>query len=192
MHILTQGTVKLWHQGRYHVKHILQILSTMGSTNYVPDLLTLFRPTSFATCESLTPCHFRIVRTSHFQRLLRKDKDFSIQILNMLAKESECFQTKLRLERECSARERVAFLLLELIQAEELTSTDRSRITLSLPRKDFVAFTGLTRETVARILSEFSRKKWTHLKRNQITILKSEPLSLLASQAGFSRNKREK
>ena len=185
--ILTQGTVKTWVKGNLDEPRVLQILSTGGVVPHFLDLLSLTQSAHSVTCESITPCQIAQIEPAQFHRTLRDDIDCHSKMLSLMGNELEYFRTKLRLERECSARERVAHLLLELKDAEELASTDKTKTVLSIPRREFVELTGVARETVARILSEFSRKKWVQLKKNQIILLNLDKLAELITLPSFSQ-----
>ena len=151
------------------------------------DLLSLTQSAQSVTCESITPCQIAIIEQAHYRHTLQEDSECHSNMLSLMANELEYFRIKLRLERECSARERVAHLLLELKHAEEIASTDKTKTVLSIPRKEFVELTGIARETVARILSEFSRKKWVQLKKNQIILLNQDKIAELITLPNFSQ-----
>ena len=186
MYVLIRGTVKIWVKGKLDEPRVLRILSTAGTPHFL-DLLSFTQSAHSVSCESMTPCQIAIIEHAHCRRTLREDTECHSKMLSLMANELEYFRTKLRLERECSARERVAHLLLELKQAEELASTDKTKTVLSIHRKEFVELTGIARETVARILSEFSRKKWVHLKKNQIILLNQDKIAELITLPNFSQ-----
>ena len=187
MYILLRGTAKIWVKGKLDEPRVLRILSTAGMVPHFLDLLSLTQSAHSVTCESITPCQIAQIDPAHFQRTLREDIDCHSKMLSLMGNEMEYFRTRLRLERECSARERVAHLLLELKDAEELANTDKTKTVLSIPRREFVELTGVARETVARILSEFSRKKWVQLKKNQIILLNLDKLAELITLPNFSQ-----
>ena len=186
-YVLTRGTVKLWVKGRLDEPRVLRILSTTGAGPHFLDLLSLTQSVHSVSCESMTPCQIAIIEHAHCRRTLREDNAFNLKMLYLMAEELEYFRTKVRLERECSARERVAHLLLELKDAEELASTDKTKTVLSIHRKEFVELTGVARETVARILSDFSRKKWVNLKKNQIILLNLDRIAELITLPTFTQ-----
>ena len=185
LYILTRGTAKIWVKGTLDEPRVLQILSTAGTVPHFLDLLSLTQSVHSVTCESITPCQIALIEHTHFHRTLREDIECHSKMLYLMGNELEYFRTKLRLERECSARERVAHLLLELKDAEELANTDKTKTVLCIPRREFVELTGVARETVARILSEFSRKKWVQLKKNQIILLNPDKIAELITLPNF-------
>jgi CRP-like cAMP-binding protein len=134
--------------------------------------------------EALTPCVFTSYGRSEFSMCLHDDPTQSIQLIKMLcAIQNRSFDHLTNVGRR-TARERVAHLLLELIQRVRRISSVEGRLRMTLPliQQHLGDALGLASETVCRCLSEMRKKGILVLRAGRLDVL---DIDALAEEAGI-------
>jgi CRP/FNR family transcriptional regulator len=133
-----------------------------------------------STCEVIEPSQICIVDRSQYLTLLSQNGDFAVRIIKLLSHEMGVSLNETDQFAFASARERVAGLLLELVDRYGEPVQDGVRISLQLKREELAQMAAMTVETVVRILNSFQSTQLIHIKGRDITILQPDRLARAA------------
>ena len=133
-----------------------------------------------STCEVIEPSQICIVDRSQYLTLLSQNGDFAVRIIKLLSHEMGESLNETDQFAFASARERVAGLLLELVDRYGEPVQDGVRISLQLKREELAQMAAMTVETVVRILNSFQSTQLIHIKGRDITILQADRLARAA------------
>lgn len=136
-----------------------------------------------STCEVIEPSQICIVDRSQYLNLLEQHGDFAVRIIKLLSHEMGLSLNETDQLAFASARERVATLLLELVERYGEPVQDGVRISLQLKREELAQMAAMTMETVVRILSAFQSTQLIHIKGRNITILQPDRLARAAHKS---------
>jgi CRP-like cAMP-binding protein len=131
--------------------------------------------------EALTPCTFSVFSRDNLCRLLQEVPILALRFVELLADaQTRAFEHLTSVGRR-SARERVASLLIELINRSPQSEEQRSGISLPLMQPHIADALGLASETVCRALSAMRRDGVVVLRGHRLEVL---DIDQLACEAG--------
>lgn len=133
--------------------------------------------------EALTICSFAKFSKSELDAGLMEEPGLAMEVMQSIcASQSRAFDHLTNIGRR-TAKERVAYLLLELVQRLNRKSVGTAAAQFSLPfaQAHFADALGLSSETVCRCLSDFKSKKILVLQRGRLDLFDIEAL---AEEAG--------
>ncbi|HVP51529.1 MAG TPA: Crp/Fnr family transcriptional regulator [Terriglobales bacterium] len=112
-----------------------------------------------ATAETLEPCEISFIRPSDLRRLMSQYNEFAMRMTEHLSREynSTCRELRSLMLSE-SASERLAKLLVGWLDTNGETR-QHNRMTLTLTHEEIAQMIGTSRETVTRLLTEFTKKQ---------------------------------
>ena len=112
-----------------------------------------------ATAETLEPCEISFIRPSDLRRLMSQYNEFAMRMTEHLSREynSTCQELRSLMLSE-SASERLAKLLVGWLDTSGETR-QHNRMTLTLTHEEIAQMIGTSRETVTRLLTEFTKKQ---------------------------------
>ncbi|RMH06383.1 MAG: Crp/Fnr family transcriptional regulator [Nitrospirae bacterium] len=180
IHLLREGVAKLSVISREGVDRVLHLVSSDPVPCLLLDKLALNRPVHSVTCETLSPCTVYSIRKSTFHQLLTQEETLVQHILHLLSEEAEAYLAKFRDEHLRPAKERLIDILLRL--ADLYGVRDASHPTeprFALSRQELASLIGVTRETIARLLTELRKSRYIELRENHIVILNKDGLQRL-------------
>jgi CRP/FNR family cyclic AMP-dependent transcriptional regulator len=133
-----------------------------------------------ATMEILEPTRVSYIRRDDLLRLGHQFPEIADRTAFQLARNCSAAYSEIRaLGFSRSTPERVARLLLSLVNAQDGESGKRMRIRFT--QEEMAEMIGSTRESVSRQLAEFKRQKFIQLKGSLLTILNREALESIVS-----------
>jgi len=103
--------------------------------------------------------------------------------MNVLGAEVGHLMRDLQEDSTLSARGRLAKGLLNLVHTHGVPMRKGIAIGLSLRRQELAELIGTTRETVTRLLSEFSRRNIVTLEKRAICVLEPDRLATIVRRA---------
>ena len=112
-----------------------------------------------ATAETLEPCEISFIRPGDLRRLMNQYNEFAMRMTEHLSREynSTCQELRSLMLSE-SASERLAKLLVGWLDTNGETR-QHNRMTLTLTHEEIAQMIGTSRETVTRLLTEFTKKQ---------------------------------
>ncbi|MBS0170023.1 MAG: Crp/Fnr family transcriptional regulator [Nitrospira sp.] len=111
------------------------------------------------TCETLEPCKICLIERKAYLDLVRRDSTLALKLIELLSSEVRSNLTQLDAFTFKNARERLAATLIELARRFGSDGEDGIQIGMSLKREELAEMTGITPETLARLLGAFQTEK---------------------------------
>lgn len=132
------------------------------------------------TCETLEPCKICLIERKPYLELIERNGVLAIKLIELLSAEVRSHIKHLDDFTFKSARERLAATLLELAERFGCRDDAGVNIGMSLKREELAELTGITPETLARLLSTFQVEKLLTVNRRTITLTNVTRLSRIA------------
>ncbi len=132
------------------------------------------------TCETLESCKICLIERSAYLDLIRRDNTLALKLIELLSREVRSNLAQLDAFTFKNARERLAATLLELGRRFGLRGEGGIQIGMSLKREEIAEMTGITPETLARLLSAFQSEKLLLTQGRLITLINLPRLTRLA------------
>jgi CRP-like cAMP-binding protein len=108
--------------------------------------------------------------------LVEQRPDVAMHITKLVGLRRRRIENRLRNLLFCSSRERVAAILLELLESHAHRDGDRLKIGLRLSHQELASLIGATRETVTVVLGNLQLERLIQVRRRRITVLDREGL----------------
>jgi CRP/FNR family transcriptional regulator len=173
LYLVKTGVVKIAKtlaDGREKTLHYLR------EGNIFAEVL-LFDGGSFpATAEALEDAEIAILRRTKFEALLAENGTITLKILKVMSRRLRQAQVQVRDLSYADVYARTAFNLLQLAKEHGVPGSEGQIIDLALSQQELASLVGTSRETVARIFSEWKRKGIVAVSNQRITILKPDRL----------------
>ncbi|WP_258359306.1 Crp/Fnr family transcriptional regulator [Moorella sulfitireducens] len=130
-----------------------------------------------ATAETLEDTEVGIIRNADMERLLSNHGEMAVKIIKVMSRRLRKAQEHIRDLALKGAYGRLASTLLQLARDYGTPGEDGITIDLNLSQQELANLIGTSRETVARILSDFKRLGVVGVERQRITILAPQKLA---------------
>ncbi|MDW7675828.1 MAG: Crp/Fnr family transcriptional regulator [Bacillota bacterium] len=161
---------KLLEDGREQILHFVQ------KGEVFAEILLFDGGTFPATSEVMEDAEIGIIRNSDLDRLLRDCPDITIKLLKVMSKRLRRAQLQIRDLALKDTYGRMASTILKLASEYGKEERNQLEIDFSLSQQELANLIGSSRETVARILSDFKKQKLLTVNRQKITILNLQGL----------------
>jgi CRP/FNR family transcriptional regulator, cyclic AMP receptor protein len=168
MYIIIHGKVKIAHIGRDGKE---TILAMHGSGEFFGELSLIDGKTTPATVFALANSHVAIISRGHFYSLLYTQHKVMENLLRILCARLRAAWDKIQMLTFHNAADRVKLLLRMLADSHGEETARGTVLTIKLIHQDIADMTGLTRETVTRVLDRY-------MKNGEIKILKNKHILL--------------
>lgn len=132
------------------------------------------------TCETLEPCNISLIERKAYLDLVRRDSTLALKLIELLSSEVRSNLAQLDAFTFKNARERLASTLLELARRFGSPGEYGIQIGMSLKREELAEMTGITPETLARLLGAFQAEKLLVTHGKPITLTNLPRLARLA------------
>jgi CRP/FNR family transcriptional regulator len=173
LYFVKEGRVKLaklLEDGREQILHFVQKGEVFAE-------ILLFDGGSFpATSEVMEDAEIGIIRNADLDKMLREYPDIAIKLLKVMSKRLRRAQMQIRDLALKDTFGRMASALLKLAGEYGVVKDGVVIIDFSLSQQELANLIGSSRETVARILSDFKRQKLISVNRQKISILNKNGL----------------
>ncbi|WP_406678160.1 Crp/Fnr family transcriptional regulator [Moorella sp. ACPs] len=130
-----------------------------------------------ATAETMEDTEVGIIRNADMERLLSRHGEMAVKIIKVMSRRLRQAQEHIRDLALKGAYGRLASILLQLARDYGTPREDGVTIDLNLSQQELANLIGTSRETVARILSDFKRLGAVGVERQRITILSPQKLA---------------
>lgn len=172
--ILKDGLVKATIENSHYKNHVFKITTPFN----IIGLSSLYGDNYYHfSCQALVPSKLYLVERSNFDKIVRTNPQFSIEIMKMYSKSLQNVYDKLGSIANKQALGKVCDSLIYL--SERVFGSNIIETTIT--RKDIAELSGLATENLVRILSELKRDKIIAINNKSIEILNPEMLRMLGN-----------
>ncbi|HEY9114138.1 MAG TPA: Crp/Fnr family transcriptional regulator, partial [Bacteroidales bacterium] len=106
-----------------------------------------------------------------FYKAVKANPDMALYLVKFFADQLKASETRMKLQSNMTAFEKVSFALLTIINSFGFDSKDKTLINYTPSRKDISSLAGTTYETVIRTLAELERSAIIQLEGKSIRII---------------------
>jgi CRP/FNR family transcriptional regulator, cyclic AMP receptor protein len=168
MYIVIQGKVKIFQVSEDGKE---RILSLHNAGEFFGEMALIDGATAPATVAALVPSLVAIISRDDFYSLLNTQAKILHNLLQLLCNRLRESWQKIQMLTFHNASDRVKMLLMMLADTQGEKTERGTVLTVKLIHQDIADMTGLTRETVTRVLDRF-------MKSGEITILSNKLIQL--------------
>ncbi len=169
---VNNGKIKIHQMGLEGREQIVRLAKEGDVVGY-RALLSGDSYTSSAT--ALDDCSICFIPKNVFMELVEKNKELSMQIIQLLSKNLRQAENTILHLAQKSVRERMAEALLFLKEMYGVEN-DGSTLTVSLSREELATLVGTATETAIRLLSEFKSNNMLEFVGKKIKIINHKEL----------------
>lgn len=166
LYCIHQGKIKVYKLGSEGKEQIVRLAKNGEVLGY---RALISNELYSATAEVLEPSMVCFIPKSAIFSVLDNDHELSLRMMKMLCRDLKNAEERLTNIAQKPVRERVAEVLLLLLQTFGIK--DDKTINVSLTREDLASIVGTATESVIRLLSEFKKNKLIDLQGKKIKIL---------------------
>ena len=123
------------------------------------------------TAITLEPSQVTFIPIDIFYKTVKANPEMALYLVKFFADQLKASETRMRLQSEMSALEKVAFALLTIVNSFGFDKQEDSMLSFTPTRKDIGNLAGTTYETVIRVLAEFEKSDVIRLEGKSIRIL---------------------
>jgi CRP-like cAMP-binding protein len=156
------------------------VFSILGEGEVFGEIALLGRPQRTATVTAITPCELLVIDRRDFLQFLRSHPEASIELLGVLAERlkhvSELVEDTLFLNLPV----RLAKKLVHLARAYGERAQDGIKIDLKLSQEEWGDLVGATRESINKLLREWTESRLITLEHGYVVIHRPRELERLA------------
>jgi CRP/FNR family transcriptional regulator len=167
LHYIKQGAVQMSKTNYEGKQAILQIF---GAGDVLAEAVLFADAPYPATAEAIADTSVYFMGTQAMQVLMLEHPKIALYIIKVLSNRLRTAQDKLKTWAFASAENRVAKLLLELAGSHGKQGDLGLVVEVELPHARLAALSGLTRETVSRVLSSWRSEGLIETKQRRIVI----------------------
>jgi CRP/FNR family cyclic AMP-dependent transcriptional regulator len=146
------------------------ILNTLDAGNYFGEMSVIDRLPRSATVMAMEDCEFLVITRENMTDQIKKNPQIALKLLSVMSERMRESNEQISSLAHFDVRGRVARALLRMLKKSDIPSTHGYQEIPRPPMKDIADRVGASRETVSRILTEFSKNKIISITRNSIVI----------------------
>ena len=181
LYCIFSGRIKLFKSGVDGRQQIVRLASPGDLLGY----RSLFAGEPYhATAEAIEDATVCCIDKAAFFPILARNPDLALNVIKKLAQDLREAEDKATSIAQRSVRERMAELLLMLMETYGKPAKKGKKIDLRLSREELAEMIGMTQETAIRLLSDFKKENLIDVKEREITVLDSRALLELARLEG--------
>jgi CRP/FNR family cyclic AMP-dependent transcriptional regulator len=165
--LIKRGAVQISktnYQGKQAILHIF------GSGEVLAEAVIFSQAPYPATAEAVVPSTVYFMDTRAMQDLMLRHPRIALYIIEVLSTRLRIAQDKIKTWSYATAEGRTAKLLLDLARLHGREADGSIEVAVDLPQARLAALTGLTRETVSRVLSAWRSEDIIDTKQKRIFI----------------------
>jgi CRP/FNR family transcriptional regulator len=176
IYLIKRGNIKLYKTQSDGRSQILRIDGTGGILGFD----SLFSNTYLATAETIVESVLCQISANDFRTLLAKEPEINFRLLKAISKELEKNENLLFTLGTRTAKERIAYFLLNLYTSQCDCDENPKKINLLISRQEVSEHLGMKQETVIRSLSKLKDEKIIDIKGKEIIIRNPKMLEKIA------------
>jgi CRP/FNR family transcriptional regulator len=166
IYLIKRGNIKLYKTQSDGRSQILRIDGTGGILGFD----SLFSNTYLATAETIIESVLCQISANDFRTLLEKEPEINFRLLKAVSKELEKNENLLFTLGTRTAKERIAYFLLNLYNSQCDCDENPKKINLLISRQEVSEHLGMKQETVIRSFSKLKDEKIIDIKGKEIII----------------------
>lgn len=167
IYLIIKGKVKVVSPSYNNEEHIHR-LSGNGKILGHRGFAALLYPISAV---ALTDLSVSFIPNDIFKILIKTNPSLSFYLIEFFAEDLRQSEERMKNLMYSDVKNRIAKVLLTLIDSFGYDEKELNKLSYSLSRKDFASMAGVTYETVIRTLKEFQEKKFIKLEGKEIFII---------------------
>ena len=171
MYIIVQGKVKIFQIGNQG-KEV--ILSVHGSGEFFGEMSLIDGKTTPATVAAMEPSMIAVISRDDFYSLLHSQKKILENLLELLCSRLRESWKKIQMLNFNDAAQRIKMLLLMLSDDYGEKTQSGSTLRIKLIHQNIADMTGLTRETVTRVLDKWKKNGEIRITKDKFIHLTQE------------------
>jgi len=134
------------------------------------------------TAITLEPSQVTFIPIDIFYKAVKANPDMALYLVKFFATQLKASETRMRLQSEMSALEKVAYALLTIIKSFGFDMQDDKVLGFTPTRKDIASFVGTTYETVIRVLAELEKTRVIKIEGKSIRVLNNSQLEKICEK----------
>ena len=178
--VIKRGRVKISMDDRSGKEVILRILE---AGDFFGEMSLLDGQPRSATVSSLEPCLALILSRDQFLRFITRHPEVVMKMLTTLSQRLRKADEKISRLVFADAYEKVASVLMEVIEERKIPLNIGTEIPLSLTRKELADLAGLSRETLTRVIADFQRAGLVRIEGRRIAVVSPTKLRREATRS---------
>ena len=171
MYIIVQGKVKIYQIGNQGKE---MILSVHGAGEFFGEMSLIDGKTDPATVAAMEPSIIAVISRNDFYALLHSQKKMLENLLELLCSRLRESWKKIQMLNFNDAAQRIKMLLLILSEDYGEKTQTGSTLRIKLIHQNIADMTGLTRETVTRVLDKWKRNGEIRMTKDKFIHLNQE------------------
>lgn len=168
LYFVKQGRIKLAKalaDGREQILHFVQ------KGEVFAEVLLFDGGTFPATAEVVEDAEVGIIRNKELDKLLNTHPEIAVKLLKIMSHRLRKAQLQIRDLALKDTYGRMASTLLKLAAEYGVEKQNTTEIDISLSQQELANMIGSSRETVARILSDFKKQKLVEVNKQKVSII---------------------
>lgn len=178
--IIKRGRVKISMDDKGGREIILRIFE---AGDFFGEMSLLDGEPRSATVSSLEPCQALILSRDEFLRFIPRHPDVVLKMLTALSGRLRKADEKISRLVFADAYEKVASVLVEILEERKIPLNIGTEIPISFTRKELADQAGLSRETLTRVLGDFQRAGVVRIKGRLVAIVNPAKLKREATRS---------
>ncbi len=178
--VIKRGRVKISMDDKSGREIILRLF-TAG--DFFGEMSLLDGEPRSATVSSLEPCQALILYRDQFIEFVTRRPQVVMKMLTALSRRLRKADEKISRLAFADAYEKVASVLMEIIEERKIPLHIGTEIPISLTRKELAEMVGLSRETLTRVIADFQRAGVLRIEGRHIAIVDPQKLRREATRS---------
>jgi CRP-like cAMP-binding protein len=178
--VIKRGRVKISMGDRRGKEIILRIFE---AGDFFGEMSLLDGEPRSATVSSLEPCQALVLSRDQFLKFVAEHPEVVMKMLTALSRRLRKADEKISRLAFADAYEKVASVLMDMVEEKKIPLSVGSEIPLSLTRKELAGTVGISRETLTRVLADFQRAGLVRIEHRRIAIVNPTKLKREAARS---------
>ena len=166
LHFVQSGLVKIVKMNEEGREHIIHMLS---KGDLFAEVLLFQKGVYPATAIGAEKSVVGVIANEDLEKEIRNSNDLALGLIKALSYRLQIAQLKIRSLALGDAKGRVARTLSVLLKTKGTQTGNQAKLVIPYSRQDLASLCGVTRETLARTLSEWSEDKLIQLSEKEVT-----------------------
>ena len=179
LHFVQSGLVKIVKMNEEGREHIIHILS---KGDLFAEVLLFQKGVYPATAIGAEKSVVGVIANEDLEKEIGKSNELALALIKALSHRLQIAQLKIRSLALGNSKGRVARTLLVLLKAKGTQESNQGKLMIPYSRQDLANLCGVTRETLARIFSEWTEEKLIQLSEKKLTFYDLDRLETIAEK----------
>ena len=178
--VIKRGRVKISMDDKSGREIILRVFE---GGDFFGEMSLLDGEPRSATVSALEPCQALILYREQFLEFVARRPQVVMKMLTTLSRRLRKADEKISRLAFADAYEKVASVLMEIVEERKIPLHIGTEIPISLTRKELAEMVGLSRETLTRVIADFQRAGVVRIEGHHIAIIDPQKLRREATRS---------